>query len=56
ITGSTEANPVEGKISNESPVGAALMGKKLGEEVDITLPNGSLAHYKVLDISKTLIK
>lgn len=56
ITGSTEANPVEGKISNESPVGAALMGKKLGEEVDIALPNGSLAHYKVLDISKTKIK
>ncbi len=42
IVGSTEANPSEGRISNESPVGQALLGKKVGEEVEITVPAGVL--------------
>ncbi|MEG2660604.1 MAG: transcription elongation factor GreA [Oscillospiraceae bacterium] len=53
ITGSTEANPADGKISNESPVGAALMGKKPNEKVDITLPNGTQIHYTVMVISRS---
>ncbi len=46
IVGSTEANPDEGKISNESPIGRALMGKKKGEEVEVTVPSGKLL-YKI---------
>ncbi len=42
IVGSTEANPAEGKISNESPVGQALLGKKVGDKVEVTTPSGVL--------------
>ena len=38
IVGSVEANPLDGKISNESPIGQALIGKKLGEKVEIKTP------------------
>jgi len=38
IVGSVEADPLEGKISNESPIGMSLMGKKVGEEVEIKTP------------------
>jgi len=51
IVGSTEANPSEKKISNESPVGRALIGHKAGETVDVQTPNGVLK-FKILDISK----
>lgn len=51
IVGSTEANPLKSKISNESPVGAALMGHKVGEVVDVQVPDGSIK-FKVLEISK----
>jgi transcription elongation factor GreA len=40
IVGAVEANPSEGKISNESPIAAALIGHKVGERVTVTLPNG----------------
>jgi len=40
VVGALEADPMGGRISNESPIGAALMGKKTGEEVLITLPSG----------------
>ena len=50
IVGSTEADPINRKISLESPIGAALMDKKIGEEVEIDLPSGK-ARYKILDIS-----
>ncbi len=46
IVGSTEANPDEGKISNESPIGQALIGRKEGEEVHIKVPAGTLT-YKI---------
>jgi transcription elongation factor GreA len=49
IVGSTEANPDEGKISDESPIGKALMGKKPGEEVQINVPSGVLT-YKILKV------
>ena len=51
ITGSTEADPMNGRISDESPVGAGLLGKKVGEIADISLPNGSTVQYKVLEIT-----
>jgi transcription elongation factor GreA len=49
IVGSAEANPSELKLSNESPVGKAIIGKKKGETVEVTAPRGSLK-YKILDI------
>ena len=55
ITGSTEADPMNGKISDESPVGAGLVGKKAGEMADITLPNGAVIQYKVLEITKSVL-
>ena len=49
IVGSAEANPAENKLSNESPVGKAIMGRKKGETVDVTTPRGSLK-FKILEI------
>jgi transcription elongation factor GreA len=49
IVGSTEANPGEGRISNESPVGRALLGKRKGEAVIVHVPAGDFS-YKILDI------
>ena len=51
IVGATEADPLEGLISNESPVGAALIGKKEGEDVTIAVPDG-MRTLKVLAITK----
>jgi transcription elongation factor GreA len=51
IVGSTEANSLQNKISNESPVGMALLGKKLGDEVSVETQAGTIL-YKVLDIQK----
>jgi len=51
IVGSTEADPFEGKISNESSLGAALLGRKKGDEVEIQVPDGVFA-YKIVDIYK----
>ena len=47
LVGAVEANPLEGKISNESPIGVAIFGKKVGEEVK--LPNGKI--FKVTEIN-----
>lgn len=49
IVGSVEADPMEGKISDESPIGKALLGKKLGEEVKIVTPNET-TKYKIATI------
>lgn len=51
IVGSTEADPFAGKISNESLVGQHLLGKKVGEEAEIAVPDGVLT-YKIVEISK----
>ena len=51
IVGSTEADPFEGKISNESLVGSSLLGKKKDDEVEIQVPDGTYI-YKILDIYK----
>lgn len=53
IVGSTEANSLQGKISNESPVGKALIGSAVGQVVDVELPNGVI-QYKVLDIQRNV--
>lgn len=50
ITGSTEADVDNGKISDESPMGKALMGKHVGDVAEVTLPNGSIMSVKVLEI------
>jgi transcription elongation factor GreA len=44
IVGSTEASPSEGKISNESPIGSALIGKAKGEEVEVNVPSGTITY------------
>lgn len=51
IGGSAEADPINLKISNESPVGKALMGKGIGSIVDIVVPDGVIK-YKILSINK----
>ena len=53
ITGSTEADVDANRISDESPVGSALIGKKAGDSVDVTLPNGNIITYKVLGVSRS---
>jgi transcription elongation factor GreA len=50
IVGSTEARPTEGRISNESPVGRALLGKKKGEKVLVKVPAGDFT-YKIVSIT-----
>lgn len=52
IVGSNEANPLEGKISDLSPIGAALIDMRAGEEKEIETPNGIL-RIKVLEVSRT---
>ena len=49
IVGAPEADPTQGKISHESPLGRALLGKKVGEKVEVEAPVGKLV-YKILDI------
>ena len=52
IVGSTEANSLKGKISNESPVGKALIGHKVGDTVEVETPAGVFA-YKILEIQRS---
>ena len=51
VVGSTEADSREGKISDESPIGKALLGKKIGDEVTVEAPGGDFK-VKILEISK----
>ena len=53
IVGSTEANSLEGKISNESPVGKALIGAGKGQTVQVEMPSGTM-EYKVLEIERNI--
>jgi len=53
IVGSTEANSLKGLISNESPLGIALLGKKKGETVEVEAPAGMI-QYKVVDIQRSM--
>ena len=52
IVGSTEANSLKGKISNESPVGKALIGTKVGDVISVETPAG-VFQYKVLEIQRS---
>ncbi|MBI5031140.1 MAG: transcription elongation factor GreA [Chloroflexi bacterium] len=49
IVGSAEADPTKGRISNESPVGRALLGKRVGDEVQVKIPDG-VRHLKITQI------
>ncbi|MET3211035.1 transcription elongation factor GreA [Paenibacillus sp. FSL R10-2782] len=51
IVGSAESDPLQNKISNESPLGKAMLGKKKGTVVDVTVPAGVI-QYKIVDIKK----
>ncbi|MGV2686184.1 transcription elongation factor GreA, partial [Clostridium perfringens] len=51
IVGSAKADPMNFKISNESPVGAALLGKKVGEIVEVSVPNG-VNKFEILGIRR----
>lgn len=52
IVGSTEADPLHGKLSDESPVGSKLIGHKQGDIVEAATPNGSVVKFKVLEIHR----
>lgn len=51
IVGTAESDPFQNKISNESPVGKAILGKKKGSTVDVTVPAGTI-QYQIIDIKK----
>jgi transcription elongation factor GreA len=51
IVGTAESNPLQNKISNESPVGRAILGKKKGATVDVNVPAG-IIQYQIIDIKK----
>jgi transcription elongation factor GreA len=50
VVGPVEANPLEGKISNESPIGVALFGKKLGDKATVVTPKGEIT-YEIVSIA-----
>ena len=52
IVGSAEADPAQQKISNESPVGVAVLGRKKGETVSVTTPSGKTREYAIRKISR----
>jgi len=51
LVGSAEADPTKRRVSNESPVGQAIMGKRVGDEVTVPVPVGAI-DYEILDIGK----
>ena len=53
IVGSSEANSLQGKISNESPVGKALIGRSVGDQVSVETQAGMIV-YKVLEIQRSV--
>ena len=52
ILGKSQSDPDAGIISDQSPVGKALLGRSIGETVSVALPNGATIEYKILGISK----
>lgn len=55
ITGSTEADPLMGKISDESPIGSAILGHKAGDKVEIALPSGATVVYEIVSIGRSKV-
>ncbi|MCI2046558.1 MAG: transcription elongation factor GreA [Faecalibacterium sp.] len=53
VVGRTEADPLNGKISDESPVGSALLGKGVGDAAEVLLPNGRTVTYKIVKIERS---
>jgi len=51
IVGAAEADPVHGRISNESPLGRALLGHRAGDQVEWTLPGGDISRVTILSVS-----
>ena len=49
LIGAEEADPLKGKISNESPLGSALIGRKKGEKINVLTPNGKI-NYTIIDV------
>ena len=49
MVGSNEADPIEGKISNESPLGQAFLGRGVGEDVEVEVPSGTMV-YQIVEI------
>ncbi len=54
LVGSNESNPADGKISDQSPIGAAMIGKRAGDVVSVEVPDGSLT-MKILEVSRSQI-
>ncbi|MGN1445108.1 MAG: transcription elongation factor GreA [Eubacteriales bacterium] len=52
IVGSNEVDPLENKISDLSPIGHAIMGKRAGDEVQVEVPNGSVLRFQVVDVTR----
>ena len=52
VVGSAEADPAEKRLSNESPIGKAIMGRRKGDKVDVTTPSGAI-NVKIVEISAT---
>jgi transcription elongation factor GreA len=52
VVGSAEADPANNKISNESPVGQAIMGRKKGDTVDVTGPTGKTFKYEIVKVTR----
>jgi transcription elongation factor GreA len=53
IVGSVESDPLNGKISNESPMADSLIGKRVGDQVDVPLPNGGSMSVEILSVETT---
>ncbi len=52
VVGVTEADPMNGKISDESPIGRALLGHAVNEVVEVILPTGKIVNYRLISIAK----
>ena len=52
LVGSFGADPLHGKVSDESPIGSAIKGARVGETVEVVTPNGSVFHLEVLEITR----
>lgn len=50
IVGSAEADPIKGKISNVSPLGKSLLGKKIGEIIEVASPTGDVIKYEIIGV------
>lgn len=52
IVGSYETDPFNGKISDQSPIGASLIGKRAGDRAEAELPNGNVVHFEIRDVRR----